>query len=98
MDARKIIAQACFDPGDVVGARREFESTDQWRARAVISALASHDRHILHRDENHGPTLERAAKVAARAQGKKFGPASYQYLMATPGEVAAAIRAMEVKP
>lgn len=46
------------------------------------------DRDLIHRDENHGPTLERAATSVEKAAYPCVGDAR---------RVAAAIRAMEVK-
>lgn len=52
------------------------------------------DRALIHRDENHGPTLERAAEVAVDAYAEA---ATWDYFEAADAAIAAAIRAMGEK-
>ena len=53
MDAREIIAEAACRPD-----RNKYET-----ANYIIQRLAAVGYTIIHRDENHGPTLERAADI-----------------------------------
>lgn len=60
-------------------------------AESIIKLLRERGFTIIHRDENHGPTLERAAEVA----GRIYAQDAFHFELGTA--CAAAIRAMEVK-
>ena len=55
MDALAIIATTYIEG--------RTESSGHIHARAIVTALHAAGIDLVHRDENHGPTLERAAKV-----------------------------------
>ncbi|MGB3833747.1 MAG: hypothetical protein WA975_18000 [Mesorhizobium sp.] len=97
MDALAIIATTYIEG--------RTEPSGHIHARAIVAALHAAGIELVHRDENHGPTLERAAE-----RGDAWD--SPQALLLAAGEmtaqeirtaravargIAAAIRAMEVK-
>jgi hypothetical protein len=81
MDAREVI--------------RHFLQGTDLSCDDLITALEWHGNRIVHHDENHGPTLERAAEVAdARAMRiKEIGDAPHA--VATANSIAAAIRQLK---
>lgn len=82
MDAinpREIIAMAVRNAG---------RANSYNKALFVISDLKANGYQIIHRDENHGPTLERAAESVERRNYPSVGDAR---------RIAAAIRAMGEK-
>ena len=81
MDARTVIAEELD----------RYVISPHMRADGVIAALRAANIDLVHRDENHGPTLERAAEVAKSFDARK------DILRTTGHDIAAAIRAMEVK-
>ncbi|MGP2493327.1 hypothetical protein ACTDI4_17080 [Mesorhizobium sp. PUT5] len=93
MDARKIIFDALFDA--------HYDVSISTRTERVIDALNAAGYTILHCDENHGPTLERAASKADSLNfvhhvggGRKLEKTQ---ALIEPSRIASAIRAMEVK-
>jgi len=85
MDALAIIATTYIEG--------RTEPSGHIHARAIVTALHAAGYTIVHRDENHGPTLERAAERGDQIAKRDFS-ASYR---CGASDTSAAIRAMEVK-
>jgi len=89
MDALAIIATTYIEG--------RTEPSGHIHARAIVTALHAAGLTILHRDENHGPTLERAGTKLAGIEPDEDAagvPANWDDFV----QIAqASIRAMEVK-
>ena len=93
MDALAIIATTYIEG--------RTEPSGHIHARAIVAALHAAGIELVHRDENHGPTLERAAAVAkcawVSANYDLIGIANADMANALCEHTEAEIRAMEVK-
>lgn len=89
MSARDVIAQALHDQIDLRFGAVPWEDDC---ARVAIEALTAAGFSIVHKDEIHAPSVERAIAVAETTKGAKFGPEPHQYTIATPEWIAAALR------
>ena len=89
MDALAIIATTYIEG--------RTEPSGHIHARAIVAALHAAGYHIIHRDENHGPTLERAAEAVGNHNktGREWVPGSLWDSITQ--EAVGRIRAMEVK-
>ena len=73
------------------------------KALYAISDLEANGYQIIHRDENHGPTLERAAAMAENLGGTWSGSRDVSVCVQEAAvddkceDIAASLRAMEVK-
>lgn len=84
MDAREIITKTVKQHRASPGV-----AVTNW----IVYELEAAGYQIIHRDENHGPTLERAAERGDEIAKRDFS-ASYR---CGASDTSAAIRAMEVK-
>lgn len=87
------VALGCYSEGGCSGLA-EYERREVVASiiDAYVSALAAAGFTIIHRDENHGPTRDRAAWAADEALRQ------YEDCDGPRQSTVAAIRAMEVKP
>ena len=67
------------------------------KALYAISDLEANGYQIIHRDENHGPTLERAAHTAETHRHPRGPEQEDMRWQAETSSAAVALRAMEVK-
>lgn len=94
MDAREVIADY------LRGAKQFSPTTETNMALEIIHALAAANIDLVHRDENHEPTRDRAAEIAASnygGHGSELGTARSMNYEHAGKVIAASIRAMEVK-
>lgn len=77
---------------DVIAAKLALWGYDESMSDGLLAALTAASFSIVHKDEIHAPSVERAIAVAEAAKGTKFGPEPYQYTIATPQQIAAALR------
>ncbi len=82
MDAREVI--------------RHFLQGTDLSCDDLITALEWHGNRIIHDSENHGPTRERAARIADR-RAAMIRQVSHEAALALLQALPDAIRAMEVK-
>ena len=93
MDAREILANSILEAGKNMGALAP-QNGQTFEGKIVefqLQALTAAGFTIIHRDENHGPTLERAARVA----GRIYAQDAFHFELGTA--CASAIRAMGEK-
>ncbi|MGB3898142.1 MAG: hypothetical protein WA973_06275 [Mesorhizobium sp.] len=90
--------RAGFSAGEATGKFGDDTESDAW-SRYSASLVSPHAAgyQIIHRDENHGPTLERAAEMADVVKELHKGSEGSHPAFATASIIATSIRAMEVK-
>ena len=84
-----------MDARDVSAGKLPTKLNEAW-ANEIIAALTASGYQIIHRDENHGPTLERAAHVAENCPDTPFRE-SRRWHGDLRHSIPSALRAMEVK-